>query len=222
VTHTVALVPIRSRTGGKTRLAGTFDPAQRARLVVRMAQLLLVAIEESGIADEIVVLTGDDDLAQVLDAPYAAFPAGVPAGLNAAIDHGRQQALSRGADRLLIAFPDLPQVTAGDLRVIDRSGSAVTIVPDRRAEGTNALLLQGRSVITDFGFRYGPGSLALHQVIAHQLNASMTMLSLPGMATDLDTMADWNELTLAARQDLCDVIGQDRAPDAHSLLLEHS
>ena len=222
MSRTVALVPIRSLSGGKTRLAGMFDPDQRSAFVLRMAHRLLDVLVASRLADEIVVLTSDGGLRDVLHHEPVTLLSNVPPGLNVAIGYGRNHAIGRGADRLLVVFPDLPEVSVEDLQEIDRSPSPVTIVADRQHDGTNALLLQGFLTLDQFEFRYGPGSLRKHQVVAEHLGLAASMLTLTGMSTDLDTPADWNELAGQTRRWLLDPLSPVRAEGASILALEHS
>ncbi len=222
MSHTVALVPIRSLQGGKTRLSGMFDPEQRSRLVLRMADRLIEVIARSGIANRIVILTSDANLRDLMARGIATALPDVPPGLNAAIDFGRRYALDLGAERLLVVFPDLPEVSESDLREIDRSHSPVTIIPDRQHEGTNALLLAGRQTLETFEFAYGPGSLALHQQAASRIGASAVVQAIPGMAIDLDTPADWQDLAPATRQWLLEPLALTRSPEVPLVALEHS
>lgn len=222
MSRTIALVPIRSLHGGKTRLAGMFDPNQRAQFVVRMANRLIEKLAESGIADEIVVLTGDDAIREIFASDLVTVPPEVPPGLNAAVDAGRRYAIEQQADRLLVVFPDLPEVTTSDLQAVDRSGSAVTIIPDRQRDGTNALLLQGGHTLRAFEFRYGRESLTAHTAVGEQLGLPVDILPVPGMAIDLDTPADWHELADETRCWLLEPFVTLVAPGVPTLALEHS
>ena len=223
MSYTVALVPIRSLHGGKTRLAGILDERQRSRLVLELARQLLLAVEQAAVADELMVLTSDPALVQSLHVPGGRFQTDVPPGLNAAVNAGRQTALSSGADRLLVMFPDLPEVSAADLRAIDQSRAAVTIIPDRQHDGTNALLLQGASLISDFDFRYGPGSCLAHREAALSLGEVARVLDVPAMAIDLDTEDDWRRLSPVTRARLRNDIGRDQIiRETQAVLMDHS
>lgn len=222
MSRTIALVPIRSLHGGKSRLADQFDPDQRNTFVLKMAHRMLDVLAASRIADEIVVLTSDVALWEVFQHEPVTLLTNVPPGLNAAIGHGRNHAIGRGADRLLVVFPDLPEVSVSDLQEIDRSLAPVTIVADRQRDGTNALLLQGASTLDQFEFRYGRGSLTIHRRVAEHLGLPATVLTLAGMSTDLDTAADWRELAGETRRWLLDSslpVGAEATP---ILALEHS
>jgi 2-phospho-L-lactate guanylyltransferase len=223
VSHTVALVPIRALWGGKTRLAATFDEHQRSKLVLALAQQLFEALEASEIADEVMILTADPALVRALGLHRTRFLTEVPPGLNAAVDAGRREALASGAERLLVVFPDLPEVGAEDLQAIDLSRAAVTIIPDRQHDGTNALLLQGAGIIRDFPFRYGPGSCQAHRDVASSLGEVASVLDVPAMAIDLDTDEDWRRLPAATRARLRLDIARDwPIPETQPVLMERS
>lgn len=222
MSRTVALVPIRSLHGGKTRLAHLLDERQRSHLVVELARQLLQTVQQSGVVDDLVVLTSDPALMQSLPLPGGRFQPKVPHGLNAAVNAGREMALASGADRLLVMFPDLPEITAADVQAIDQSRAAVTIVPDRRRDGTNALLLQGVSVIREFAFHYGPGSCQAHRNAAESLGEAAQLLDRPAMAIDLDTEDDWRSLSPGTRARLRQDIGRDQTiREIQSVLVEH-
>lgn len=223
MSYTVALVPIRSLHGGKSRLASILNERQRSQLVLGLARQLLMAVEQAAVVDDLVVLTSDQSLAQTLAVPGGRIQTDVPPGLNAAVDAGRRTAIAGGADRLLVVFPDLPEVSAADVKAIDQSRAAVTIIPDRHHDGTNALMLQGSSVINDFDFRYGPGSCRAHQGAARSLGYVGHVLEVPAMANDLDTEDDWRRLSFATRARLhSDLVRDHLVQENQSLLMEHS
>ena len=70
----------------------------------------------------------------------------------------------------------------------------VTLVPDRRDDGTNVLRLPAGS---DFHFTYGPGSFRAHRAEATRLGLPVRVLRLPALAYDVDWPADVVELGLA-------------------------
>jgi 2-phospho-L-lactate guanylyltransferase (CobY/MobA/RfbA family) len=115
------------------------------------------------------------------------------------------------------------EVAAADLKGIDRSQAAVTIIPDRQHDGTNALLLHGVSVIKDFDFRYGPGSCLAHQEAAQSLGEVARVLDVPAMGIDLDTVDDWQRLSVATRARLLhDIVRDSPLRENQPVLMEHS
>jgi 2-phospho-L-lactate guanylyltransferase len=112
-------------------------------------------------------------------------------GLNGAIDAGRAWALDRGASTVISLFADLPLIVADDIRGLVARTEPVVLGPDRRGEGTNALLLRLAGRGPEFTFAFGDGSLAKHLEEARRLGLEAALHDAPGIAFDLDTPDDW-------------------------------
>lgn len=189
-----------------------------------MAEHVIQQVVTSGIANQITVVTADSTLEQALTMEgvrYLLQPESIR-GLNPAISLGRESTLADASDRLLVLFADLPEISAADLIAIDQSTAAVTIIPDQQRQGTNALLLQGRTVLQRFTFHYGIGSHTAHVKEASSLDLSSVSLPISGLAIDLDTPADWSALSLSTQTRL---FTNDRPPftsqTAAAVLMEH-
>ena len=63
----------------------------------------------------------------------------------------------------------------------------MTLVPDRREDGTNVACVPAR---TGFRFAYGPGSFARHQAEAARLRLPLRVVREPRLAWDVDVPAD--------------------------------
>ena len=114
-------------------------------------------------------------------------------GLNGAIDAGRAWALDHGASALVSLFADLPLIAPDDIRGLVARTEPVVLGPDRRGEGTNALLLRLAGRGPEFGFAFGDGSLAKHLDEARRLGLDAAMHDAPGIGFDLDTPDDWSD-----------------------------
>lgn len=193
----VAVVPIRSLRDGKTRLAPVLSVEARAALLRRVAERVMDAAMRSGVVETVLVVSLDPDVldwAANFGDPVVPLPQ--PAdwpGLNGAIGAGREWATERGAARLLSLFADLPLVAAEDLRAMTERVEPVVLGPDRRGEGTNALLLRLAGGGADFRFSFGQGSLRRHLAEAARLRLPATTFVSRGIGFDLDTPADWND-----------------------------
>jgi len=206
--RTSVVIPIRGLHGGKSRLASRLDADERAVLIASMANQVIHAVTESGIAGSIVVVAREADLLQrlrvgsnrieLLHQPAQSI------SLNAAIDLGRRDALERGAERLLVLSADLPLLTAASVARLAREGDSAgaTLVTDRAGLGTNALMLRGDVAMSRFPFHFGRESRRFHQEAASHLNASYLERAIPEIALDLDTPDDWAMLTEEMRQHL--------------------
>jgi 2-phospho-L-lactate/phosphoenolpyruvate guanylyltransferase len=193
----VAVVPIRSLTGGKTRLAGILPPEARAALTRRMLRGVVDAALASGTVASVVVVSPDPAaLALAASLNPAVVPlaqdAGAP-GLNPAIAAGVRFAAERGAAAVLVLFGDLPLLTGDDVRNLLRRDAPIVLAPDRHGTGTNALLLRLDASAEDgrmFAFQFGLDSYARHVDEAHRLGLDVATSVSAGTALDLDTPED--------------------------------
>ena len=188
----VAVIPIRSLTTGKLRLAGAITADDRQAMIVRMLERVVAAARGAEALDAVAVVSPDPEalaLAIRLGVEAIAQPADRP-GLDAAIDLGREWALTRGATALLALFGDLPLITPDDVRNLVRRDAPVVIAPDRHDQGTNALLLRLGAAGREFRFQYGTGSKQRHVDEAHRLHLEVATAVAMGTAFDLDTPDD--------------------------------
>lgn len=177
---TAVLVPVKAFSEAKLRLAPALSPSDRAVLARTMAEHVLrsarrlpaaVVCDDRGVAD----------WARSLGVLVLWEPG---RGLNGAVAAGVELLARAGAARVVVAAGDLP--LADDLGTI-AGDTGVTIVPDRRGEGTNVL-----SVPTDhhYGFSYGPGSFSRHLAEARRLELPVRVVTGTPFAWDVDLPAD--------------------------------
>ncbi len=208
----VAVVPVRSLRHGKTRLSPVLGKVARETLLRGIADRVVTAAVDSGRIETILVVSPE---AETLDWAAGFGPAVVAmpqpehrAGLNGAIDAGRAWALDHGASALVSLFADLPLIMPDDIRgLVDRT-EPVVLGPDRRGEGTNALLLRLAERGPEFRFAFGDGSLVKHLDEARRLRLNAAMHEAPGIAFDLDTPDDWSDFLEVTT----DCLGADGLP----------
>lgn len=224
MSRTAVVIPVRGRHGGKSRLAPVLDPIQRSDLVRSMARHVIAVVDQTVSDGPLLLVTRDPDLAWLTDglasrAEVLRQP-GSGHGLNPALDTGRDVAIARGADGLLVLSADLPLLRPEDITRLTGTEAAVAIGTDRFSEGTNALFLRSPATMAGFRFQFGTGSRRLHEGEARRLGASCAVVTTPGIALDLDTPDDWAMLTRDAREQ---VLHRHDGPDyspAHMHLLE--
>jgi 2-phospho-L-lactate guanylyltransferase len=178
------LVPVKAFGVAKLRLAPSLAAGERADLARRMATTVIAAAHDlpvSVVCDDTEVRTFAEDLgAAVIWSPGK--------GLNAAVTEAVGVLGDEGVDQVIVAHADLP--LARDLRwVADFEG--VTVVPDRRDDGTNVIAVPTR---TGFRFGYGPSSARRHveEALRHALNVRVEHDA--DLAFDVDLPADVEEL----------------------------
>jgi 2-phospho-L-lactate guanylyltransferase len=108
---------------------------------------------------------------------------GPESGLNRVVRHGVATLGASGYQRVLVAHADLADPRG--LAVLAEWGGVV-LVPDRKLDGTNAIIVPARS---RFSFSYGPGSFARHLSEAERAG-ELHVINDNGLALDLDEPAD--------------------------------
>lgn len=201
MSEVVAIVPLRDGHSGKTRLAASFTPEQRARLISGMANHVIETLLAVPEIAQVIVVTRDADFARTsLSADprvrIVAQPDDV-VGLNAAIALGVASAPD-GASALVM-HADLPMVGTDDIRELIGRESALAIAPDRHRTGTNALFLRGDAFGRGFGFQFGEGSYHRHRAEALRCGLPCETVIQMGTETDLDTIGDWDSLPRVVR-----------------------
>jgi 2-phospho-L-lactate/phosphoenolpyruvate guanylyltransferase len=191
----VAVVPVRSLSGAKSRLGEPLDAEERGELILALLQR---TVEQALLAKRlagVVVVSKDEELLRRARALGAASLLQQSDGLNEALDEARA-VVADNATALIVLPADLPAVAAA---AIDRLAEVaqlarfaapgrpvVALVPDRHGEGTNAMLLAPPDVIP---FRFGDGSRAAHCAAAAAAGAAFLELDGP-LSFDLDTPDD--------------------------------
>ncbi|MBF6606211.1 MAG: 2-phospho-L-lactate guanylyltransferase [Chloroflexi bacterium] len=195
----VAIVPVRSLEGAKSRLGGVLDPEERRDLVVRLLERTIRAATAARRIAATITVSADPvarDLAGAAGA-HAIDESGI--GLVDALDTARRAAVDLGASAVLVLPIDLTAVSA---RALDEAIEAATadsppdvrlvaLVPDRHGRGTNLLFVRPPDAI-DFAF--GGDSRSAHATRARAAGARYVELGGP-LIVDLDTPDD---LLLAA------------------------
>jgi 2-phospho-L-lactate guanylyltransferase len=187
----IAIVPVGTLEGAKSRLGAVLDAEERHDLAMRLARRTIGATGANPRIDDTLVVTPDDDVRELARELGARPIRQRSNGLNEALAEARAEALAAGADAVLILPIDLPAIspTALDPLIdvaIGRSGPAVGLVPDRHGRGTNALILAPPDVI---GFCFGGDSRGAHEAAARAAGARLVELDGP-LRLDLDTPDD--------------------------------
>lgn len=187
----VVLVPVKAFTHAKRRLTVALADDDRRALVRRMAEHVLRAAAPLPVA----VVCDDPEVAQWARGLNAHILWEPGRGLNGAVQSGVAQLAERGVRRVVVAHADLP--LARDFAHL-AGFDGVTLVPDRRDDGTNVIELP-----TDAGFRfaYGPGSFARHLAECHRLELAVRVVREPFLSYDVDWPSDLSERLLSAGGD---------------------
>ncbi len=186
-----AIVPVKPLRRGKSRLAGVLNEDERAALNQELLERTLKTLSSLKELIQTMVVSRDPQ-ALAIARNYDALTLredGRPE-LNTALKRA-MMVLQMDASGALILPADLPFMEREDVialleRAVDHS-PAVVISPDRRRNGTNALLTIPPGVIQ---YGYGKGSFERHCERAREVGAHLEIVELPSLALDLDLPED--------------------------------
>ena len=192
------LVPVKNLSGAKQRLAALFDQPTRTELAQAM---LLDVLETLG------TWTDRPEVAIVSSDPFALQLAGhfcfsvIPDDANRsqtdAIEMATRYCEDQGVDSTLVIPGDIPLIQSRELEKILQSAPAEGSVLVRAADGrgTNAIWRRPAGL---FPARFGNDSFAPHHAAAQATGKACVVLSLPGIALDIDNPSDLRALADAA------------------------
>jgi 2-phospho-L-lactate guanylyltransferase len=187
------LVPCKSFTAGKSRLAGTLSDAARAELCrALLATSLDVALACAG-PSEICVVSAAPEVGAVAGARGVAWTGQGDTGLNAALAAARDALLAgQPAPAEIVILPtDLVRLDAGSFAAFLQGEGEVLIAPDRSGQGTNLLALRGAALALPL--RFGTDSFAAHRAEAAQRGWTVGVCRDERLGFDLDTPQDYRD-----------------------------
>ena len=191
----VALVPVRSLSGAKSRLGEPLDAEERVDLIrALLRHTVREAQAATSVADVMVVSMDGDLLEEARDLGAASLLQEVD-GLNEGLEEARL-AVAASATAVVVLPVDLPGVSASAIDALAEAADVarrdapdnpiVVLVADRHGRGTNALLVAPPLAIP---FRFGEGSRLAHAAAARAAGASY--VEVDGILSfDLDTPED--------------------------------
>jgi len=187
------LVPVKNLKQAKQRLAAVLDQAARTELAQAMLQDVLEVLASWQGRPEVAIVSCDS-FALALASTY---------GFEIIADHrnsGETDAIEmatgvcemRGLDTLVIPA-DIPLIQAWEMQaIVDAAPEVGTVlVPAGDGRGTNAVLRRPAAL---FPLRFGNDSFKPHLAAAQASGESCVVLSLPGIAVDVDNPADLKQL----------------------------
>ncbi len=188
-----ALIPVKSLITAKSRLAPSLSQHQRERLVMAMLHHVLYVLLDSELFEQVSVVSSDD---QVLEQAYIW-------GAQAITEeqHGHNQALhaaalrekTEGVTTLLTISADLPLLTTQEIRCFFEQSRQheVVLALSRDGTGTNAILVHPPLIVP---YVFGPDSLQSYIEAARQRHLRYSTYQSIGLAFDIDTIDDLDEV----------------------------
>lgn len=185
---TAVLIPVKRFETAKRRLGTVLSSDER----VRLARWLATRVVEAARPLPVFIACDDDLVATWAESLGADVLWSPGMGLNGAVDAGRATIGGKGFDQLIVAHSDLP--LARELNALAAPGT-ITIVPDRRRDGTNVLSSPVGAAITA---AYGAASYHAHLAMAMDESFRVEVRHDPRLALDVDTPDDLTHPALGA------------------------
>ena len=202
LSRVVAVVPVRSLSGSKSRLGEPLDPEERADLILGLLRRTVAAALAARSLASVAVVSQDMVLLRLARHMGADALLQKTEGLNQALAEARL-AFCAEASALLVLPADLPGVAADAIDdfaerarflIEGNPGRAIVgLVPDRHGTGTNALIVSPPCVIE---FEFGEGSRAAHMAAAAGAAAAYFEMDGP-LSFDVDTPEDLLQADMA-------------------------
>jgi len=193
-----ALIPVKPFAQAKSRLASVLSPAERHAFSRALLSRTLDVLGTVRSIEQILVISRDPE-ALALARDHAARALAEPGilDLNAALHFATETAQAEGARAVLIVPSDLPLLSAAEVEELiggEATEPQLSLAPDRRGTGTNALLLRPPNLIQ---YQFGEDSFREHLAQAAQLGLEARVCHLPSVAWDVDVPEDLAHIALS-------------------------
>ena len=188
------LVPVKDLSNAKQRLASVLDQSSRTELAQAMLTDVLAACAGCG---DITVVTSDR-FAMSLAAQFGfeVIPDNNNRSETDAIEMATRICEGRGIESTLVIPGDIPLVTSDEINQVlqEAPTEGSVLVPAADGRGTNAAFRRPAGL---FSLRFGNDSFKPHLAAARATDKPCIVLSLPGIALDIDSPLDLQELIAA-------------------------
>jgi 2-phospho-L-lactate/phosphoenolpyruvate guanylyltransferase len=184
------LVPVKNLANAKQRLASVVDQGTRTELARAMLHDVLDALAMCSNRPQVGLVTSDPfavDLAREFNFEVIADLANFSE--TDAIEVATQFCESRGVDSTLVIPADIPLIQSSEVTTILQAApeEGSVLVPAADGRGTNAVLRRPAAL---FPLRFGNDSFKPHLAAGHASGKPCVVLSLPGIALDIDKPSD--------------------------------
>lgn len=191
------LVPVKNLATAKQRLAALFDQPTRTQLAQAMLHDVLDVLASWQNRPPVSLVT-DDPFAVGLARTYAFEVIEDPDNLGEthAIEMATRHCMDRGIESTLVVPGDIPLIRPEELdRILAAAPTAGSVlVPAADGRGSNAIFRRPAGL---FPLRFGNDSFKPHLAAARAARKPCVVLSLPGIALDIDNPADLRQLAAA-------------------------
>jgi len=182
------LLPVKRLDRAKGRLSGWLDPDERAALARALFEDALELCTATPWLHWWVV-SDDEDVRTTAAGRGFETVADDGTGLNDALKLAITDIVAHGAESVTVIPSDVPLAYEEDLRDLVDTGvtSDIVVVPSDEDGGTNGLFLKPPDLLEP---RFGSSSLKAHVDAAADRRLRCSILALPRLALDIDTIKD--------------------------------
>jgi len=186
-----AIVPVKPLRRGKSRLAEVLSEEERLGLNSKLLTHTVDTLREIPEIEQVLVVSRDQAALSLARAHGARTVQenGAPE-LNIALTRATIVAKQYATRGVLIIPSDLPMISKEDVSAMlemIKEPPVVVVAPDRKREGTNALLVCPVGLIE---YDYGPHSFERHCESAKEAGVRLEICELPSLALDMDVPED--------------------------------
>ena len=188
------LVPIKNTNTAKQRLASVLDQSARTKLAQAMLHDVLTALHNWESRPAVGIVTSDLFAANLAEEyGFEVIPDPENPGETGAIEMATQLCVERGEDNTLVIPADIPLIQPWEFDEIMRRApqQGSVLVPAGDGRGTNAAFRRPANL---FPLRFGNDSFKPHHAAAQATGKPCVVLSLPGIAVDVDNPEDLHQL----------------------------
>jgi 2-phospho-L-lactate guanylyltransferase len=194
----ILLIPVKSLTTAKQRLASALNEGRRSQLAEAMLRDVMTAA--SGVHDRIdVALVTGDAHAQSLAAEFGFQVIADPRNESESVAIAMATAWceQHGYDTTIVVPGDIPLITSEELRrVLDAAPvEGAVFVPAHDRRGSNCILRRPAAIIP---LHFGNDSFLPHCEAMQKTGKELVVLEMPGIALDIDNP---HELDLLLQRD---------------------
>jgi 2-phospho-L-lactate/phosphoenolpyruvate guanylyltransferase len=182
------ILPVKRLERAKRRLGEHFSEEARLEIARALLADALTLCNKSGFL-EWWVTSDDPEVLETAQSHGLNTVKDSTGSLNGALEQAASVVMAARAESVTIIPSDVPLAYSGDLQDILDTGSTseVVVVPSERDGGTNGLYLRPPNVLRP---RFGAASLKGHIHLAERSGFRCSILVLPRLALDIDTIED--------------------------------
>ena len=191
------LVPVKNLSAAKQRLAAILGQPARTKLAKAMLLDVLESIAMWQDRPEVGLVTGDPFALQLAhEFHFSVIADNANRGESDAIEMATRFCESHAIESALVIPGDIPLIQSWELEKIIAAAPAAgsVLVPAADGRGTNAIFRRPAGL---FPARFGNDSFRPHHAAAQATGKPCVVLSLPGIALDVDNPEDLRTLATA-------------------------